>query len=62
MRIRDFKKLLKEKDIKEILSMHLTCEIFLTDFQLGKILKLNDGRGSALFKYDKKGIELKQEK
>ena len=59
MKSRELKKLLKEKSIKEIISMHIQNEIFLTNFQLTKILKENDGRGGALFRYNKKSIENK---
>lgn len=62
MRTRDFNKVLKEKGVKKVLSMYMQDEIFLTDHQLNIATSLNDGRGGALLKYNKKSIENKSKK
>lgn len=62
MRTGKFNKALKEHGVKKVLSMYMQDEIFLTNRQLEKATSLNDGRGSASFKYDKKSIETKSKK
>ena len=62
MRTGEFNKALKERGVKKVLSMYMQDEIFLTDRQLEKATSLNDGRGGALLKYNKKSIENKPKK
>lgn len=62
MRTGEFNKVLKEHGVKKVLSMYMQDEIFLTDRQLEKATSLNDGRGGALLKYNKKSIENKPKK
>ena len=62
MRTGEFNKVLKERGVKKVLSMYMQDEIFLTDRQLEKATSLNDGRGGALLKYNKKSIENKPKK
>lgn len=40
MRIKDFKKILKDKTPKEIIYMHISWKIYLTNNQLKKVLEL----------------------
>ena len=54
MKARDFKKELKNaelKDVKKMLSKYMQGEVFYTERQLQKIIELNDGRGGCKFKY-----------
>ena len=62
MRTGKFNKALKEHGVKKVLSMYMQDEIFLTNRQLEIATSLNDGRGGALFKYNKKSIENKLKK
>lgn len=57
-----FNKALKEHGVKKVLSMYMQDEIFLTNRQLEIATSLNDGRGGALLKYNKKSIENKPKK
>ena len=51
MRARELNKLLETKSPEEILSLHMTCVIYLTDKQLEKVCSLGKGHGGCNFKY-----------
>lgn len=56
MKTKDFNKLLKRDNPKKILTNHMMGEIYLTDKQLDKVCKLNDGRGGCILKDRKKKV------
>ena len=45
MRIKDFKKILKDKTPEEIIYMHISWKIYLTNNQLEKVLELKNKKG-----------------
>ena len=54
MKARDFKKEIKNaelKDVKKLLSQYMQGEVYFTDRQLQKLIELNDGHGGCNFKY-----------
>ena len=53
MRARELNKLLKIKTPEKIISLYMTCEIYLTDKQLEKVCSLSKGHGGCSFKYKK---------
>lgn len=48
MRIKYFKKILKDKTLEEIISMHISWKIYLTNNQIEKVLELKNKKGRRL--------------
>ena len=59
MKKREFKKQIEQYGPQELLSKHMTNEIFLTDKQLDKVIEMKkgtsaEGHGGAVWKYGKR--------
>lgn len=42
MKIKEFKKIIKNKEYKKLINAHINGKIYLTDNQLGQVIKLKN--------------------